>query len=152
MNRTVILAISLVSSAPCAAQQICLWEDPQGHKTYASVVVKGARKVRCFDQYAPPARSSPPVAAGSKRGGAEEASFPKVDTGTQKRRDDDRRRILEQELAEERASLEKAKRALAQSESADSDSRSSASRNARETLNSHERNISAIEKELTRLR
>ena len=137
---------------PCAAQSLCRWEDPKGNVIYASGVVKGARKLYCFDQYSPPARPALAAAARSKRSTTEEASFPKVDSGTQKRRDDDRRRILEQELADERLSLDRARRALAQAEGADSDGRSPASRDARDALNSHERNIAAIEKELARLR
>lgn len=152
MNRPAILSLALLLSAPCAAQTICRWEDAQGNVIYASGVVKGARKTRCFDQYAPPVRTAPPATGTAKRGSAEEAGFPKVDAATQKRRDDDRRRILEQELAEERSQLERAKRALSQAESAGSDSRAADTRNARDALAGHERNIAAIEKEIARLR
>lgn len=147
MKRPALLAIVLFSSAPCAAQQLCRWEDAQGNVIYASGVVKGARKTRCFDQYAPPARAATPAAPGPKRGSAEEAGFPKVDAGTQKRRDDERRRILEQELDEERTLLERAKRTLAQNSGGDG-----RSPEARDTLAVHERNIAAIEKEIARLR
>jgi hypothetical protein len=149
MKHPLILAIAILPSAPCAAQQICLWEDPQGNKTYASVVVKDARKVRCFDQYAPPARPTTPATTGPQRRTAEEANFPRVDSGTQKRRDDERRRILETELAEERAALEKAKLSLARAEGLGGEGRSS---DAREVVSNHERNITAIEKEIARLR
>ncbi len=160
MRRPTTFVISLLLSTPCAAEQICRYEDADGKVTYSTAAVKGARKTRCFDQYKPPA--PPPRAAAApgsspKSASAAEASFPKVDAPTQKRRDDDRRRILEQELAEERDMLDKAKRALADAERVPADplapeSRNTALRSARDALTGHERNISAIEKELSRLR
>lgn len=162
MKRLTTLVIALSLSAPCVAEQICRYEDADGKVTYATAAVKGARKTRCFDQYKPPAPPPRPASAASpasspKSASATEASFPKVDAPTQKRRDDDRRRILEQELAEERDLLDKAKRALADAERAPADplspeSRNSAVRNARDALSGHERNVSAIEKEISRLR
>jgi hypothetical protein len=162
MKRPSTLVIALFLSAPCAAEQICRYEDADGKVTYSTAAVKGARKTRCFDQYKPPApppRAAAAAAPGSspKSASAAEASFPKVDAPTQKRRDDDRRRILEQELAEERDMLDKAKRALADAERAPADplapeSRNTALRSTRDALTGHERNISAIEKELSRLR
>jgi hypothetical protein len=44
-------------------------------------------------------------------------NFPKVDTETQKQRDNDRRRILDQELANEQKLLDQAKKELADQES-----------------------------------
>jgi hypothetical protein len=160
MKRPATLAIALLLSTPCAAEQICRYEDPDGRVTYSTAAVKGARKTRCFDQYQPPAPPPRPAAAPAsspKSASATEAGFPKVDAPTQKRRDDDRRRILEQELAEERALLDKAKRALTDAERTPADplapeARDAALRSARDALTGHERNVSAIEKELSRLR
>jgi hypothetical protein len=46
-----------------------------------------------------------------------QAGFPRVDTGTQKARDSDRRRILDEELASEQKALDAARRDLASQES-----------------------------------
>lgn len=159
MTRPGFLVLALSLSAPCAADQICRYEDADGRVTYSTAAVKGARKARCFDQFKPPPppRVATPATPSPKAGAAAEAGFPKVDAPTQKRRDDDRRRILEQELAEERDLMERARRALAEAERLPQDpsapeSRSTAVRSARDALGGHERNISAIEKEIARLR
>lgn len=90
--------------------------------------------------------------------------FPRVDGGTQRERDGDRRRILEQELATEQQYLEKAKKELADQEVAVLPQE----RNAGGALNQakiqeridayrskaqlHERNIQALRSELANLK
>ena len=82
--------------------------------------------------------------------------FPKVDKTTQKELDDDRRRILEDELAAERRNLEQAGKELAEQEEAirngggHKDSRGLEPYKNKVAL--HERNIEALEKELDNLR
>lgn len=83
------------------------------------------------------------------------ASFPKVAEDTQKARDTDRKRILEQELATEKKNLEQAKKELAEQEAA----RGGDEKNFQKVLDrvqpykdrvaQHERNIAAINKELS---
>lgn len=79
------------------------------------------------------------------------AGFPKVEEGAQKARDNDRRHILEQEMAGEQRSLEQAKKDLAEQESQRG---GSADRLTpyRERVGQHERNIQAIQRELSSLR
>jgi hypothetical protein len=86
------------------------------------------------------------------------ASFPKVQEDTQKARDTDRRRILEQEFSGEQRNLEQAKKDLAEQESI----RNGDERNYQKTLDrvqpykdrvaQHERNIQQIQRELSNLR
>jgi len=81
------------------------------------------------------------------------ASFPKVAEDQQKARDNDRKRILEQELAGEQKSLEQAKRELAEQESAKPSGESQQRgldrlQPYRDRVAQHERNIAAINKEL----
>jgi hypothetical protein len=59
-----------------------------------------------------------PVPAPQSGASAGAAGFPRVDSGTQKARDGDRRRILDQELSTEQRSLDAARRELDEQESA----------------------------------
>jgi hypothetical protein len=78
------------------------------------------------------------------------AGFPRVQEDTQRARDLDRRHILDQELAGEQRSLEQARKDLAEQEA----SRGSAERllSYRDRVAQHERNIQAIQRELSNLR
>lgn len=86
------------------------------------------------------------------------SSFPRVDDGTQKSRDNDRRRILEQELATEEKSLEEARKALTEQESVRlGDERNYAKflervQPYKDKVALHERNVEAIRKEISNLR
>jgi hypothetical protein len=61
----------------------------------------------------PPQAKGAPASASSKT----PESFPKVDTETQKQRDNDRRKILDQELASEQKLLDQARKELSDQES-----------------------------------
>ena len=84
--------------------------------------------------------------------------FPRVDNDTQKGRDTDRRRILEQELATEQQSLEQAKKDLAEGEAI----RLGNEKNYQKYLDRvqalkdnvalHERNVEALKREMTNLK
>jgi hypothetical protein len=86
------------------------------------------------------------------------ADFPRVDEETQKSRDGDRRRILEQELAAEREQLQVARKALVEGEA----TRLGGERNyqkyqervqrLRDDVALHERNVDALQKELSNLK
>lgn len=85
------------------------------------------------------------------------ASFPKVAEDQQKARDNDRKRILEQELAGEQKSLEQAKRELAEQESAKPSGEGKQGgldrmQPYRDRVAQHERNIAAINRELGTVR
>ena len=85
-------------------------------------------------------------------------NFPRVDKDTQKSRDDGRRRILEDELTTEQKGLSDAKAKLAEQEGA----RNADERNYQrvldrlkpyqEAVERHERNVSALQRELAALR
>jgi hypothetical protein len=76
------------------------------------------------------------------------SDFPRVSSNEQKARDTDRRAILERELASEQSSLEKAKQALG----ANPTQAAQAPQMVRDTVTLHERNIAALNKELSKLR
>ncbi len=82
------------------------------------------------------------------------AHFPRIDSGTQRKRDDVRRTILEEEMAIERKQLEQARSELAAGtkplagENAASPAYVARLKKLREAVQSHERNLAAIQKEL----
>lgn len=103
---------------------------------------------------APKARSASSGAAANPS----PAGFPRIQEDTQKARDTDRRRILEQELAGELRNLDQARKDLKEQESI----RGGDDKNAlkvqdrlvpyKERVAQHERNIQAVQKELGNLR
>src|SRR5262245_28624183 len=97
--------------AATAAAETCKYVDKEGRVTYSNVPIKGARKVSCFQTPQAPAAS--PAASGEK---AAAPGQPRVDNNTQRARDDERRRILESELAAEQEQLAQAQQALAEQE------------------------------------
>ncbi len=139
-----------------AAEQTCKYVDAAGHVLYSNVPQRQARKVFCMDPA--PTVIAPRRAAGTpttaERSTAE-AGFPRVDRGTQKHRDGDRRRILEDELAEEQRLLDAARQAVdeaARTATGAANNASSALQGLRNVVGSHERNLAAIRRELASIR
>ncbi|MFZ2266122.1 MAG: DUF4124 domain-containing protein [Azonexus sp.] len=97
----------------------------------------------------------PAPKAGAKSGGAASnptpGSFPKVQEDTQKARDGDRRHILEQELAAEQRNLERSRKDLGEQERAVGD-KPDRLLPYKDSVAQHERNIQAIQKELSNLK
>lgn len=157
MNR--ILAALLLAAAvlPGTASTIYKCTDENGTTLISNTRVDKSCKpvVTAPDSAlpAPKAKAAPGVAAPPSPAG-----FPKVTEDTQKARDNDRRRILEQELAAEQKGLEAAKKDLADQEAI----RTGDERNYQRVLDrlqpykdrvaQHERNIEAIKKEIGNLR
>jgi hypothetical protein len=169
MLRTTLIpalaAAVLLGVAPSAAAVLCKYVDDAGHVTYSDSPVKGAKKASCFDP--PPTPPAPPAqpAARSAPAGAQQASvppasggLPNVDPGTQRKRDESRRKILEDELAVEERALAEARKALNEGEA----TRLGGERNyqryldriqgMKERVTQHERNVSALRQELSNLR
>lgn len=134
-----------------ASAEIFKCTDAQGNVTYSNMKIRNCKSLG--GDY--PRSSGGSTAAPSP---ASAAGFPRVDPGQQKARDDDRRRILEQEVATEQKALEQARRELAEQEAV----RSGDERNYQKVLDRlqpfkdrvalHERNIEAIKKEMSHLR
>lgn len=152
------LPATLFAMAATAVQADVMYQcvDENGHKTFSNVKLSD-KGVRCTAMNLGPSTAVPaPKAPAAKA--PSPANFPKVGEGAQKERDNDRRRILESELAAEQKNLEQAKKDLAEQEAV----RSGDERNYQRVLDRlepfknkvalHERNIEAIEKELAKLR
>ncbi len=141
--------------------------DSAGHKSFSNIK-SSDKSARCTAMDLGPLTTvAPPATQGPSSGGTPTKpstktptppSFPKVDDGTQKSRDTDRRRILEGELALEQSALEQAKKELATQET----TRNGDERNYqkvidrvqkyKDTVALHARNVEAIQKEISNLR
>lgn len=149
-------AVLLAMAAAAQADVMYQCVDEQGHKTFSNVKLS-EKGVRCTAMDLGPATSVPPPQKPAARTPSP-SGFPKVGESDQKARDNDRRRILESELAAEQKNLEQAKKELAEQEAI----RTGDERNYQRVLERlepfknkvalHERNIEAIEKELAKLR
>ncbi|MBI5659794.1 MAG: DUF4124 domain-containing protein [Nitrosomonadales bacterium] len=106
MKPLYLLVLLCASHIGWARAEIYKHTDPEGHVTYSSSPMKGARKL---DLAPPPSASAPPV---QPRGEAARTDFPKVDNATQKSRDSARHKILSDELAAEEKLLAEARKSL----------------------------------------
>jgi len=150
------LLVAFALTAVPARAETCKYVDDEGHVIYSNTPnnpPKGAKKVRCFSDPAPrpaPQEPKPQPGAGD--------NFPKVDGQTQKKRDDERQRILEKELADEQQKLDAARQKLSEQEAV----RTGDERNYqrfldrvqpfRDEVANHERNIEAIRREIANLK
>jgi hypothetical protein len=144
---TLALLLALLPFA-VSAQTIYKCIDANGATTYTnSRLDKNCKAIASGPENTIPA--PPPRAKASAT--PTPAGFPRVQEDTQKARDNDRRHILDQELAGEQRNLEQAKKELAEMEA----SRGTGSDRAapyRDRVAQHERNIQAIQKELSNLK
>jgi hypothetical protein len=155
-------AIASLQLAVAAAAEICVYVDAEGRITYSNITEappKGAKKLRCLKPIAP--APSPPPPAQPQRASKpsdSDSDLPKVDAQTQRRRDDERRRILEQELVEEQQRLEEARKELAEQEAVRMGDERNYQRYLdrvqpyRERVENHQRNVEALQQELRNLR
>ncbi|HSD59388.1 MAG TPA: DUF4124 domain-containing protein [Burkholderiales bacterium] len=159
--------LALLLAVPVAQAETCKYEDAEGRIIYSNMPQKGLKKVICFE----PMEPVPPPKQKRKAQGP--ADFPKVDPTTQKARDENRRRILEEELAAEEVRLGDARRALEEGKQVPEtytrqvvglDGKVSTQtfrnvpkyeakvRGLEEDIRLHERNIDALRKELGNLK
>jgi hypothetical protein len=130
-----------------------MWECTEANGTKRFTNIKSEAK-GCK----PLAVSEPNVVSVPKSAGKSPDSFPKVDAKTQTQRDNDRRKILENEMANEQKLLDAAKKDLAEQESI----RTGGERNYQRVLDRlepyqkkvklHEDNVANLQKELNNLR
>lgn len=106
--------LPLLTLAALTAQADTLYKctDSAGHTTYTNQKA-GAKNCTVLSQDQPVSTMAAPP---RRSGGATPAEFPRVSSDQQKARDNDRRSILQQELANEQKQLDDAKKALAEQE------------------------------------
>jgi predicted transcriptional regulator len=154
-SRRLAVFLVLALLQPVAWAETCKYLDSEGRVIYSNTPntpPKGATKVKCFDD------PSPKPAPANARNSDTKAKLPRVSEDTQKTRDDERRRILEQELADETKQLAQAKEQLAAQEAV----RNGNERNYERVLErvqpykdavaTHERNLEAIKREIANLK
>ncbi len=167
MRQTIIRSLAsllLALTASAAQAQLCKYVDEHGNVTYSDAAVKGAKKSSCFDP--PPVPPAPPpqparpntATAPGTAAPAPKGGLPNVDPATQRKRDDSRRKILEEELIVEERALAEARKALTEGEA----ERRGDERNYQRYLDriqglkdrvaQHERNVGALKQELSNLR
>lgn len=146
MNRCLILLLAACAVPAVAASTIYKCTDEGGGTLISNTKVDKS----CKAVVTGPDSSMPAPKARSAAANPSPAGFPKVGEETQKARDNDRRMILEQELASEQKNLEQARRDLTDMDTA----RLPPDRLQpyKDRVAQHERNIEAINKELTGLR
>lgn len=154
------MTIVLTLSAIPAQAKVCLYQDADGHLTYSNMAEsppKGAKKIRCFEERTPPGSAGEPSPARNS-GARDSDAFPKVDGNTQRERDNERRKILDNELATEQRRLDEARKELAEQESVRTGDETNYQRFLdrvqpyRDAVENHERNIEAIQREIVNMR
>lgn len=145
-----------VAASPIAAAQNTVWKctDADGRPHYTNVKEE-AKSPSCkvvveSKVSTVPTSAFPGAAAAAARPSAAAtptpANFPRVDASTQKARDESRRKILEDELAAEQRSLQDARAKL--TDQTDAAQR----RPLQESVERHERNIAALQREIGNLK
>jgi len=147
--------ICLILAAPAEAE-IYKYVDENGQVTFTDVYKKGAKRLDI-----PGAPVPLPSAVKAPRNASynpSPADFPRIDPGTQKRRDDIRRQVLEDEIAGERRNADEARRQLALGERLQPGERATDStylnrvKKLQATVQQHEQNVVSIQRELANLK
>ena len=114
--------------------------DSEGHVTYSSSPMKGAKKIilEPLPTMAPPARAR-----------TTPEDFPRVDGATQRGRDDTRRKILQDELNTEGRLLDESSKNL---RAADAARDREKLKTLAEQVDLHQKNIDALKTELSKLK
>jgi hypothetical protein len=158
MKPRLLLFVLCCSAAYVLSAQAEIYKrvDDDGHVTYSSVPIKGAKKLHLEPL---PTMAPPPKSSNTSEG------FPRVNSETQNRRDDARRKILEDELATEQKALEEARVKLREGQENPEVYKNANGQTFRnvakyeekvsalqEEVNSHENNVQALKSELANLK
>ena len=149
-----LLALSISISAGVQADTLYKCRDASGAVLYTNQ--KGSAK-RCTVLSTEQPITTIPAPRQAPRT-APPGDFPRVDGDTQRGRDGDRRKILEQELAAEQLNMDKARKSLAEGEATRHGDEKSYQKyldrvpTLKDDVALHERNIEALKRELANLR
>jgi len=155
MKLRYFLVIWSLFNISCAQAEIYKRVDADGHVTYSSTPLKGGKKLHLAPLPTVPPHATPKDSS---------AGFPKVDTATQKGRDNTRKQILEDELTTEEKALVDARNKLqsgAENPETYIDQDGKVYRNMakqdekmnalQDQVQMHEKNISALKIELSKI-
>lgn len=159
MKFSYLFALIAFACANHAQAEIYKRVDADGHVTYSSVPIKGGKKVHLEPL---PVMAPTPVQGSNRR--SENNSDFRVDSETQRNRDQARRQILQDELATEQKALEEARRNLQEGEANPEVYKTADGKTYRnvakyeekvkalqEQVQTHEKNIDALNTELSNL-
>ena len=104
LKRPMTIGLLALASLPAQAE-IFKCTDAAGHVMYSNVASKGCTKMNLE-----PISTIPAASKAAQRKTPSPAGFPRVEENTQKARDNDRRKILEQEQSAEQKNLDEAKK------------------------------------------
>ena len=161
-SRRLAVFFVLALLQPVAWAETCKYLDSEGRVIYSNTPnspPKGATKVKCFEDPSPKPTPANARNSDSKPANPDiKAKLPRVSEDTQKTRDDERRRILEQEVADETKQLAQAKEQLAAQEGVRNGNERNYQRFLervqpyRDAVATHERNLEAIKREIANLK
>lgn len=150
------LLLSLMLAAPAQAD-IYKYVDENGQVTFTDVYRKGAKRIDLPGAPTPlPAATVKSPARASYN--PSPANFPRIDTNTQRNRDDIRRQVLQDEINGERRNAEDARKQLQLGERLRPGEHATDStfinrvKKLQATLEQHEQNIGSIQRELANLK
>ena len=159
MNKRILLLLATLLCSPFARADVYKCVDEAGHVTYTNTKTsgKGCSTLARDQAVSSVPSGSRPAAVGAPQNGASSggAGFPRVDTGTQRARDGDRRRILEGELSAEQKSLDAARQELDEqqlSRYANGAAGGERLQSGKDKVQLHERNVEALRREIGNLR
>ncbi len=147
--------LSLMLAAPAQAD-IYKYIDEDGRVTFTDVYRKGAKRIELPGAPASLPSSDKPVRRAASN--PSPANFPRIDAGTQQRRDDVRRQVLMDEIEGERRNVNEARRQLKLGERAQPGERvtdatyQSRVQKLQATVQQHEQNVTSIQRELANLK
>jgi hypothetical protein len=159
--RRLLYLVGLCALAPLAHAQIFECMDEGGIKRFTNIVAdaKGCKTLNILPAEPPPppppapATTAPrPQPQGRAAVRGTPANFPQVDRATQQARDNDRRRILEQELSIEHKLLDDARREFAAEQASRAEPQRQRVDSYQRRVRVHEDNIDNLRRELSRLR
>ncbi len=153
MNNSILCFLALSLTAASAQAEIYKRVDENGRVTYSNIPSKGAKKLNLDPLPVVPATKP-------KSASLSPAGFPRVDVDTQKKRDDMRHKILEDELAAEERLLIEARQTLNEAETTRSNKDASKLppkflerlQQLKESAVLHEKNVQALKVEIANLK
>jgi hypothetical protein len=148
------LALIFLLVPVSAYAEIYKYVDENGQVTFTDVYRRGAKRLDVPS--GPQGLTGKPQKRASLN--PSPANFPRIDAATQRKRDDIRRQVLQDEIASERKNVDDARRQLALGsrlqvgERATDSTYASRVARLRAAIEQHEQNVSAIQRELSNLK
>jgi hypothetical protein len=156
--RLLLVLLSAALALPVLAD-IYKHVDAEGNITFTNQPMRGAQRILVEPGFKPQPRATGVPGRSSASQNPSPSSFPRVDVHTQRERDSNRRLILQEEMANEQKRLSEARRQLQEADATRSaEEKANPSRylerlgRLREAVQLHEKNLAALQSELSRVK